>query len=182
MNHKQNRCIIGGVALAALPFEYNEDSTECQNVKLSLLNAIVLLHNHKGVDEFYTDCGFGFPLWGGEIVTGLMKYNDIDLYVVFPHENQAYRYATDWQDRYYKVHELCTEVIPTFTEYDVDGNRIVTEDDENTLERKATDYMLSDCGRLLFCGDGRGHYLYEEAARLGLEITTLNLVRRGTNQ
>jgi len=171
---KQNRCIISGIDISRLPFEYNEDSYECQSVKNKLLNTIINLHN-DGVDEFYTDCSFGFPLWGGEIVTGLMLYNDIRLYVVYPYENQPYRYAPNWADRLYKVHERCTDVIPMYLEHDIIDDTTLFLQDEAELTEKAADYMLADCGQLLFCGDGQGDYIYEESVRLGLEITLLDL-------
>ena len=175
---KKNRCIISGTDVALLPFGYNEDSRECQTVKNNILNAIIRLFKENGVDEFYTDCSFGFPLWGGEIVTGLMLYNDIRLYVVFPYENQPFRYTVNWRDRFYKVHKLSTDVIPMYTEQDTDGKPSFSTDKE-MLDKKAADYMLADCGRLLFCGDGRGCYLYDEAVRRGCEVLALNVVNPG---
>jgi uncharacterized phage-like protein YoqJ len=166
MKLKTNRCIISGADVLSLPFQFNEDSHECQTVKNELLNAIIYLHKN-GVDEFYTDCSFGFPLWGGEIVTGLMRYNDIQLYVVFPHEGQPYKYAQNWQDRFYKVHELCSDVIPMF--------ELFSRNDENELFIKAADYMLDDCGRLLFCGDDSENYIYSEAVKRGLLIKSLKI-------
>ena len=174
---KRNRCIISGVDVSRLPFEYNEDSVDCQKIKSHLLNAIIQL-TEQGVDEFYTDCSFGFPLWGGEIVTGLMMYNDIRLYVIFPYENQAYKYTGNWQDRFYKVHELSTDVIPMYTELDEDGAFLFSGDaqsDREALIKKGEDYMLADCGRLLFCGDGQGHYIYAEAQKRGFDITVLKI-------
>jgi len=135
-------------------------------VKYKLLNIIIELHN-DGVDEFYTDCSYGFPLWGGEIITGLMKYNDIRLYVVFPHENQPYKYTQNWQDRFYKVHELCTDVIPMFV--------LFFRESEQDLLKKAADYMLADCGRLLFCGNPQSEYIYQEAVKDNKDITILNI-------
>jgi len=169
---KQNRCIISGIDISHLPFEYNEDSRECQSIKNKLLETIITLHN-QGVDEFYTNCNYGFPLWGGEIVTGLMMYNDIRLYAVYPYENQPYKYAPNWADRLYKVHELCTDVIPMYIEHNIDNSMEFLRDEEMLIQ-KADDYMLADCGRLLFCGDGQGDYLYDKAVEQGLEITTLN--------
>jgi len=169
---KANRCIISGTRLENLPFGCNEDSRECQNFKNNLLNTIIKLMN-KGVDEFYTDCTYGVPLWGGEIVTGLMIYNDIRLYVVFPHENQPYKYTQNWQDRFYKVHELCTDVILMYLEQDIEGNRKFLKEDEN-LYKKAADYMLADCGRLLFCGEPHNNYIYEKALEKNYDITIIS--------
>jgi len=175
---KNNRCIITGVDVSKLPFGFNEDSHECQNIKTNLLNNVIMLME-QGVDEFYTDCSFGFALWGGEIVTALMKYNDIMLYVVYPYENQPYSYAPNWQDRFYKVHELSTDVIPMYTTEDIDGNISFSDDDADTLFRKAADYMLGDCGRLLFCGDNSDNpdehssYIYKEAVKRGYDIMIL---------
>jgi uncharacterized phage-like protein YoqJ len=172
-NNKNNRCIITGVDVFELPFKFNEDSALCQTIKANLLNAIVELYN-QGVDEFYTDCSYGFPLWGGEIVTGLMKYNDIMLYVVYPFENQPYSFATNWQDRFHKVHELCTDVIPTYLEYDeIEDTRTFLDLSEEELTKKAYDFMLGDCGRLLFYGNGQGNYIYEQAVKLNYDIKIL---------
>ena len=163
---KNKRCIISGVDISELSFCYNEDSYECQDVKTALLNEVVKFHR-AGVEEFYTDCSYGFPLWGGEIVTGLMKYNDIRLYVIFPHEEKPYKYASNWQDRFYKVHELCTDVIPMYV--------LFSGESQEVLEKKAADYMLADCKRLLFCGNPNGSYLYEEACKDNYDITILKL-------
>lgn len=179
-NNNKNRCIISGVDIASLPFGYNEDSGDCQKIKAELLNAIVTLMK-RGVEEFYTNCEYGFPLWGSEMVIGLMMYNDVELYVVQPHENQSYKYSGNVQDRYHKIHEKCTDVIPVFIKRDgieeemtFYHNRFEDQEDDydrEFLEQKADDYMLDDCGRLLFCGDGRGNYIYEQAVERGLEIT-----------
>ncbi|MCL1831621.1 MAG: SLOG family protein [Oscillospiraceae bacterium] len=176
MENKKNRCIIAGVDVSTLPFGCNEDSRECQLLKLALLNKIKELLD-QGVDEFYTDCSFGFPLWGGEIVAGLMFYNEIHLYAVHPHENQTYKYAIEWLDRWYTLHEKSTEVITVYEEYDVDDNRILLGDevDMDEYNRRAANFMLGDCGKLLFCGDGDGVYIYDAAKRLGLEIITISI-------
>jgi len=171
---KNNRCIISGIDVSELPFKFNEDSRECQIIKHNLLNAIIELHN-DGVDEFYTDCSFGFPLWGGEIVTGLMRYNDIMLYVVFSHENQPYKYAPNWQDRFYKVHELCTDVIPMYINRDIDDNSLFYNKSEEELLKESADFMLADCGRLIFCGNGDGYYIYGKAVNSGLDIIKLDV-------
>ena len=174
----KNRCIISGVDVFDLPFKFNEDSKDCQAVKQRLASTIAQLHG-EGVDEFYTDCSYGFPLWGGEMVVGLMKYNDIMLYVVCPYENQAYEYASDWQDRYYKVHEQSTDVIPMYIEYDeVEDTRQFSDESEETLYKKAADYMLGDCGRLIFCGDNpdvkkEDYYIYRRAVELKYDIKTV---------
>jgi uncharacterized phage-like protein YoqJ len=178
---KLNRCIISGVDVSLLPFEFNEDGVECQRVKAKLLNAITYLMS-EGVDEFYTDCRFGFPLWGGEIVTGLMRYNDIKLYIVFPHEDVPHKYAENWRHRFFEVHRLSTDVISTYIDYDIDGNMAFWQESDEELLQRAADYMLNDCGRLLFCGDIREayadspeRYLYGEAIEKELKITTLDL-------
>jgi uncharacterized phage-like protein YoqJ len=170
---KKNSCIISGIDISLLPFMYNEDSRECQIIKNNLLNTIIELHK-DGVDEFYTDCSFGFPLWGGEIVTGLMLYNDILLYVIYPYENQSYKYTANWQDRFNRVHERCTDVIPMYIDEDIDGNITFLQDEEQ-LQEKAIDYMLSDCGRLLFCGKPNGERIYAEAAKRSFDIMVLEI-------
>jgi len=170
---KNNRCIISGVDVSLLPFAYNEGSRECRKIKTNILNSIAKLY-HSGVDEFYTDCSFGFPLWGAEIVMGLMMYNDIRLYVLFPHENHPYKLALEWQERFYKVHELCTDVIPMYMETDIETDRIVFLHDEEMLIKKAADYMVADCGRLLFFGDGED-YIYKEAVKQRLTIHKVDI-------
>jgi uncharacterized phage-like protein YoqJ len=170
---KTNRCIISGIDPVLLPFEYNEDSPQCQNIKTALLNAIIG-HMADGVDEFYTDCSFGFPLWGAEIVTAQMFYHDVRLYVVYPYENQPYKYAEDWRRRFYTVHERCTDVIPMYIEYDKSDTRTFLYD-EAALMRKADGFMLADCGRLIFGGCGKGDYIYEQAVNRGYEVTIIEI-------
>jgi uncharacterized phage-like protein YoqJ len=171
---KKNRCIISGEDVSFVPFGYNEDSLACQRIKQKLLTA-VLEHMNDGVEEFYTDCSYGFPMWGAEIVLGQMMYHDIMLYVVFPYESQPYKYTENWQERFHKVHGLCTDVIPMFIDRDVDDNVIFIKDDEETLLKKAADYMLDDCSRLIFCGREKGSYIYEQAVKRGYDITVLTI-------
>ncbi|MDR0222633.1 MAG: DUF1273 domain-containing protein [Oscillospiraceae bacterium] len=173
---KSNRCVISGTDIYRLPFGFNEDSRECQKVKTRLLHAITALHKN-GVDEFYTDCGLGFPLWGGEIVTGLMNYNNVKLFVCFPYEDQPYKYAENWRERFFKVHELCTEVFPIYVKFDDENKNFdFSDENEEELVRRGADYMLEKCGKMLFGGDGDGLYIYDEARKRGLEIYTLEMV------
>ncbi|MCL2071383.1 MAG: DUF1273 domain-containing protein [Oscillospiraceae bacterium] len=182
MKDKKNRCIISGIDVSLLPFGYNEDSRDCQIIKNNMLNKIAALHREGGVDEFYTNCNYGFPLWGGEIVTGLMRYNDIRLYVMYAYENQPYTYTANWRDRFHKVHENSTDVILTYIDYDAEDNRVFSKDTD-VLIKRAADYMLEDCGRLLFCGtpeQAAGDYIYEQALERGLEIIALNMEGEST--
>jgi len=159
--------------ISRLPFGFNENSRECQELKERIQNKIVELY-WSGIDEFYTDCTFGFPLWCGEIVTALMMYNDVMLFIVFPHENQPHKLAEDWRDRLFALHEKCTDVIPMYTEYDEESDSIVfLNESEEELEKRAVDYMLEKCGTLLFCGLPNDSYIYKEAVKLGLEIIVL---------
>ncbi|MCL2036449.1 MAG: SLOG family protein [Oscillospiraceae bacterium] len=178
---KRNRCIISGIAPYRISFGCNKESFEYRRTNVLLRNTIGTLHGH-GVDEFYIDGSYGFPIWGGQIVISLMNDNDIMLYVAVPHENQAFCYTEEWRNEYYDVHRDCTQTIPIYLDFDIDGNREFLKEEYVMFERAAADFMLRECGRLIFCGepesdlpDSQGCYIYEQAVELGLKITKVAL-------
>jgi len=170
---ERSRCIITGTNASKLPLTFSENTDTFRKIMTQLRNAIGTVFL-AGVDEFYTDCSYGFSLWGAETVLSLMKDNDIRLYVVYPYENQPADYAENWRDRFYKIHELCSDVIPMFLEYDeLEDTRTFSKESPEALIKKAADFMLDDCGRLIFVGDPTGDYIYEQAVKRNYDIITL---------
>ena len=64
----------------------------------------------NGYDSFYLNCEYGIPLWAGESICALKKYNDIKLNIVMPHEEQAKDWYDDQRERYFSVHSLADDV------------------------------------------------------------------------
>ncbi len=44
------------------------------------------------------------PLWCGEIITALAMYNDIELNIAMPYEEQSTNWVEEHRDRFFKLH------------------------------------------------------------------------------
>lgn len=71
----------------------------------------------QGYDNFYVNCEYGIPLWVAEFITALKLYNDITLNIVVPYEEQSVKWAEEYRDRYFSVHEKADSVILASTQY-----------------------------------------------------------------
>ena len=64
----------------------------------------------NGYDRFYLNCEYGIPLWSAEIISALKKYNNIELHIAMPYEEQAKDWYDDQRERYFNVHALSDDV------------------------------------------------------------------------
>ena len=71
----------------------------------------------NGYDSFYLNCEYGIPLWSAEIICALKKYNDIELNIVMPYEEQANDWYEDQRERYFSVHSLADDVYMLTKQY-----------------------------------------------------------------
>lgn len=101
-------CAIIGQPPMRFPWGFDEEDEGCNALKLALAQKIMELRQ-QGVTRFavVADCGIG--LYAGEIVNALRQSDDdLMLFVVTPHEEQATKWAPYLRERYFKLMEDCT--------------------------------------------------------------------------
>ena len=81
----------------------NENEPPYPEIKAKLREKIWDLHC-KGYDSFWLNCEYGVPLWCGEIITALAMYNDIELNIAMPYEEQSTNWVEEHRDRFFTVH------------------------------------------------------------------------------
>ena len=88
----------------------------------------------EGYTGYYVNCEYGIPLWTAEIITALKLYNDIDLNIVVPFEEQCRDWCEENRDRYYAIHEKADSVVFACREfeegcYDIAAEMMIDESD-----------------------------------------------------
>lgn len=87
----------------------NEQEPPLTDIKAKLREIIWGLYCN-GYDSFYLNCEYGIPLWAAEIICALKKYNNIELNIVMPYENQSKDWYEDQRDGYFIIHNLADDV------------------------------------------------------------------------
>lgn len=95
----------------------NEHEEPCLSIKNSLRQIIWELFC-DGYDTFYLNCEYGIPMWAAEIIIALKIYNNINLNIIIPYEEQCRDWYEDIRDRYFKIHILSDNVETNCTHYD----------------------------------------------------------------
>lgn len=104
-------CLIYGMPVMEFPFGYDEDDELCLEIKAQIRKNVADLIK-KGVKCFITDCEYGVPLWGAEIVLAKKKKNpEVELLVFMPHEEQAVKWTPNWRKRYFYTHMKSDKVV-----------------------------------------------------------------------
>lgn len=60
-------CLIYGTPVEQLPFGYDEEDELCVIIKLKIAEIVSQL-TLNGITNFITDCEYGIPMWGAEVV------------------------------------------------------------------------------------------------------------------
>ena len=81
----------------------NENEPPYPEIKAKLREKIWDLYC-KEYDTFWLNCEYGVPLWCGEIITALAMYNDIELNIAMPYEEQSTNWVEEHRDRFFAVH------------------------------------------------------------------------------
>lgn len=103
-------CLIYGMPTEQLPFGYDEEDFRCMIMKLKIAEKIYDLVQ-EDVIVFICDCEYGIPLWSAEAVLKQRSYNpNIRLEIYMPYEEQAAKWAPEWRNRYFSVHEQADDV------------------------------------------------------------------------
>ncbi|MBR6982554.1 MAG: DUF1273 family protein [Ruminococcus sp.] len=58
----------------------------------------------KGYDTFWLNCEYGVPLWSAEIIVALQMYNDIELNIAMPYEEQSTNWVEEHRERFFTIH------------------------------------------------------------------------------
>jgi uncharacterized phage-like protein YoqJ len=102
-------CAIIGIDLLELSFGYDEEHPSCVRFKF-YISKLISEMTANGYTDFYTNCEYGIPLWAAEAVLTLKQLNPrLRLHVV-AFEEQAGKWAPDWRNRYFSVHEQADSV------------------------------------------------------------------------
>lgn len=94
----------------------NENEKPYPEIKKRLREIIWSLYQ-SGFDIFYLNCEYGVPLWAAEIICALKIYNDMELHIVTPYEEQAVNWCEEHRERYFKVHSKADSVVMASTQY-----------------------------------------------------------------
>ena len=108
MKQKSRCCAVIGQPPMRFPWGFDEEDEGCNALKLSLAQKIMELRQ-QGVTRFavVADCGVG--LYAGEIVNALRQSDDeLMIFVVTPHEEQATKWAPYLRERYFRLLTDCT--------------------------------------------------------------------------
>lgn len=104
-------CLIYGTPVLELPFGYDEEDELCVALKLKTAEIVSQL-SLNGITRYITDCEYGIPMWGAEIVLARKIFMpDISLQVYMPHEEQAVKWSPDWRKRYFTIHRKADKVV-----------------------------------------------------------------------
>ena len=107
---KEYRCAIIGQHPMRFPWGFDEEDTQCRQMKLELAQCIMELRQ-CGVTEFQVACDPGVGLYAGEIVN-ITKQNDeaMRLVCVTPFEEQATKWTPQLRERYFDMLADCTDL------------------------------------------------------------------------
>lgn len=103
-------CAVLGHFPMRFAWGFDEEAEGCRQLKLELAQQIMTLRQ-QGVMQFavVADCGVG--LYAGEIVNVLRESDDdLILFCVTPHEEQATKWAPYLRERYFNMLAACTRL------------------------------------------------------------------------
>jgi len=112
-------CMIAGSTVDELRCGQEESHPFCLDLKISLTESILTLHD-RGISDFFCDCEYGTSFWAAEAIIAarmLRPDNPPRLHAVMPHENQPHRWSESVQERFYSIHEAADSVTMLRTQY-----------------------------------------------------------------
>lgn len=117
----------------------NEKEPPYPKIKEKLFEKIWELYC-QGYDRFWVNCEYGVPLWCAEIIVALRMYNDIELNIAMPYEEQATNWVEEIRERFFRLHAEADHVELISNHYTDDCYDIADE------------YMIDDSDLLLIIG------------------------------
>lgn len=81
----------------------------------------------KGYDTYWVNCEYGVPLWCAEIIIALQMYNDIELNIAMPYEEQSTNWVEEYRERFFTAHENSDHVEIISNRYSDDCYKLADE-------------------------------------------------------
>lgn len=101
------------------------------------------------------------PLWCGEIITALAMYNDIELNIAMPYEEQSTNWVEEHRDRFFRLHA------------DSDNVEIISHHYTDDCYELADEHMIDDSDLLLVVGTHTDCYGASYAKKNGIKVEQL---------
>lgn len=106
----KHRCAVIGQPPMRFPWGFDEEDTQCRQMKLELAQCIMELRQ-CGVMEFQVACDPGVGLYAAEIVNALRENSlAVRLACVIPHEEQATKWTPQLRERYFNMLSASAEL------------------------------------------------------------------------
>ena len=136
----------------------NENEPPYPEIKAKLREKIWNLYC-KGYDSFWLNCEYGVPLWCGEIITALAMYNDIELNIAMPYEEQSTNWVEEHRDRFFAVHA------------DSDHVELISNQYTEDCYEMADEYMIDESDLVVIVGSpDQNNSLMKYAESTGVKV------------
>lgn len=101
-------CAVLGHSPMRFAWGFDEEDSKCKQLKLELLQQIMALRQ-QGVTSFMVACDCGVGLYAAEAINILRETDEnLLLFCVTPHEEQATKWPPYLRERYFTMLEKCT--------------------------------------------------------------------------
>ena len=94
----------------------------------------------RGYNSFFMNCEYGVPLWCAEIISVMKIYNDIELHISMPYEEQATNWVEEFRERFFDIHAQA------------DSSKIISHQFIPECYDMADEYMIKHSDLLLVVG------------------------------
>ena len=141
----------------------NENEPPYLEIKAKLREKIWDLYC-KGYDTFWLNCEYGVPLWCGEIITALAMYNDIELNIAMPYEEQSTNWVEEHRDRFFAVHA------------DSDHVELISNQYTEDCYEMADEHMIDESDLVIIFGSpDQNNSLRKYAESMGVKVEYFSL-------
>lgn len=141
----------------------NENEPLYLEIKAKLREKIWNLYC-KGYDSFWLNCEYGVPLWCGEIITALAMYNDIELNISMPYEEQSTNWVEEHRDRFFAVHA------------DSDHVEVISNQYTEDCYELADEHMIDESDLVVIVGSpDQNNSLRKYAESMGVKVEYFSL-------
>ena len=95
----------------------------------------------RGYERFWVNCEYGVLLWCAEIIVAFRMYNDIELHIAMPYEEQSTNWVEEFRDRFFALHARADSV------------EIISDWYDEKCYNRADEHMIDDSDLLLAVGN-----------------------------
>lgn len=140
----------------------NENELPYPEIKVKLREKIWELYC-KGYDSFWINCEYGVPLWCGEIISALAMYNDIELNIAMPYEEQSTNWVNEHRERFFDIHAESDHV------------ELISNNYTDDCYELADEHMIDNSDLLLVIGITSNCYGASYAKGRGVKLDNFNI-------